>query len=230
VTDAHNGSAAQAIVHEEEIMQSQRSYGYIGLGILLVAVGILFLLQNFGYLGPFQNLFWVVLFGAGGLAFLYVVLVNHEQWWAVIPGFTLLGLAGLIGLGEYLGALGAALFLGAIGLSFWVIYAMRREFWWAVIPGGTLLSVALMVALTEVIKNEAIAGVLFLGLAATFGLVYLLPTPQGRMTWALIPAGVLAIMGLLFIMTLGGWINVIWPIALILVGAFVLFRAFVARR
>ncbi|MCX6028626.1 MAG: hypothetical protein NT169_04895 [Chloroflexi bacterium] len=209
-------------------MKSQK--GYIGLGILLVAVGILFLLQNFNVLGPFENLVWVLLFGAGGLAFLFVVLTNHEHWWAVIPGFTLLGLAALIGFGEHLGALGGALFLGAIGLSFWVIYAMRREFWWAVIPGGTLLTLAVVAALGEVIPGEVVGGIFFLGLAATFGLVYLLPTPRGRMKWAWIPAAVLGIMGLLLIVTLGGWINIIWPIALIAAGAYVLYRTFVGRR
>ena len=204
--------------------------GYIGLGVGLVAAGIIFLLQNFGFLGPFENLIWVLLFGAAGVAFLAVVLTNHEHWWAVIPGFTLLGLAGLIGFGDRLGELGAALFLASIGLSFWVIYAMRHEFWWAIIPGGTLFSLAAMIALTQFVDGEAVVGVFFLGLAATFGLVYLLPTPEGRMKWALIPAAVLAVMGALFLIALGGLAGYFWPIVLIAAGAFVLFRAFVARR
>jgi len=107
---------------------------------------------------------------------------------------------------------------------------MRRDFWWAVIPGGTLVTLAVVAALGEVIPGEAVGGIFFLGLAATFGLVYLLPTPQGRMKWAWVPALVLGIMGLLLIVTLGGWINILWPIALILVGGYVLYRAFVARR
>jgi len=147
----------------------------------------------------------------------------------LIPGFTLLGLAGLIGFGDRLGEWAAALFLAAIGLSFWLIYAVRRDFWWAIIPGGALFSVALLVALSDVMKGEAAVGVFFLGLAATFGLVSQVSTPEGKMKWALIPAAVLAIMGFLFLLTLGGLMNYVWAVALILGGAFLIWRT-LARR
>ncbi|MBM4458173.1 MAG: hypothetical protein FJ011_10475 [Chloroflexi bacterium] len=203
--------------------------GYFALGLLLVALGVVFLLQNFGLLSGIANLVWVTLFGLGGLAFLWVFITNNEQWWALIPGFTLLGLAGLIGFGGRLGEWGAALFLAAIGLSFWLIYAVRRDFWWAIIPGGALFSVALLVALSDVMKGEAAVGVFFLGLAATFGLVSQVSTPEGKMKWALIPAAVLAIMGFLFLLTLGGLMNYVWAVALILGGAFLILRT-LARR
>ena len=201
--------------------------GYFGLGLLLILVGILFLLQNFGLVGEFSNLIWVVLFGAGGLAFLWVFANNPENWWAVIPGFALLGIAGLIALGDRLGAWGGALFLGGIGLSFWVIYAMRREFWWAVIPGGALTTLALVAGASEFLPGEAVGGLFFLGMAATFGLVYLLPTPEGRMKWALIPAGIMAVMGVMLMLMVGNLINFIWPIVLIIGGGYLLLRAFV---
>ena len=203
--------------------------GYFALGLLLVALGVVFLLQNFGVLSGIANLVWVVLFGLGGLAFLWVFITNNEQWWALIPGFTLLGLAGLIGFGDRLGEWAAALFLAAIGLSFWLIYAVRRDFWWAIIPGGALFSVALLVALSDVMKGEAAVGVFFVGLAATFGLVSQVSTPEGKMKWALIPAAVLAIMGFLFLLTLGGLMNYVWAVALILGGAFLIWRT-LARR
>jgi hypothetical protein len=203
--------------------------GYFALGLLLVALGVVFLLQNFGVLSGIANLVWVVLFGLGGLAFLWVFITNNEQWWALIPGFTLLGLAGLIGFGDRLGEWAAALFLAAIGLSFWLIYAVRRDFWWAIIPGGALFSVALLVALSDVMKGEAAVGVFFVGLAATFGLVSQVSTPEGKMKWALIPAAVLAIMGALFLLTLGGLMNYVWAVALILGGAFLIWRT-LARR
>ena len=207
----------------------QNTKGYIALGVLLVAVGILFLLQNFGVFGLFAHLVWVVLFGAGGLAFLWVFLNNREQWWAIIPGFTLLGIAGLIGLGEYLGAWGGALCLLAIGLSFWVIYAVKRDFWWAVIPAGTLTTLAVVVAVADS-AGELAGGLFFLGLAATFGLVYLLPTPQGRMKWAWIPALVLAALGVVVLAATSRAFNYIWPAALVLVGGYLVLRAFTGRK
>lgn len=202
----------------------------IVVGALLVVIGLVFLGQNFGLFGGLENVIWVVLFGVGGLAFLYVFAINRQQWWAIIPGFTLLGLAGLMALGDRLGALGGALFLGSIGLAFWVIYALRREFWWAIIPAGALTTLAVVAATAERMEGMAVGGFFFLGLAATFALVYLLPNPEGRMTWALIPAAILGVMGVLMILSLGGIINYVVPVALILGGLALVARVLIKRR
>jgi len=88
--------------------------------ILLIGVGILFLLQNLGVLGASSAILWALLFAVGGAVFFYVFLTDRTNWWAVIPGFVLLGIAGLIALSELApeveGAWGGALFLGCIGL------------------------------------------------------------------------------------------------------------------
>ncbi|MGE5602393.1 MAG: hypothetical protein ACM30E_05055 [Nitrososphaerales archaeon] len=204
--------------------------GAFAVGALLVALGVLFLLQNFGVFATVVNLVWLVLFAAGGLAFLYVFAANQQQWWAVIPGFVLLGLAVLIGFGDRLGNWGPALFLGSIGLAFWVIFVVRREFWWPIIPAGTLTTLAFVAVLADRIDGMAVGGVLFLGLAATFGLVYLLTGRETRQRWALIPAGILAILGVLLVLSLGGLINYIWALALIAAGVFLLSRARLFQR
>ena len=119
------------------------SRGYIGLGILLIALGVLSLVGDLGVFSfaDVGDLIWGLLFGVAGLAFLAAFLTDtYERWWAAIPGLTLCGLAVLIVFGDRLGASGGALFLAAIGLSFWVIYLVRREFWWAIIPGGALIT------------------------------------------------------------------------------------------
>lgn len=204
--------------------------GALAVGALLVAFGVLFLLQNFGLFGGMENLVFLVLFGAGGLAFLYVFATNQQQWWAVIPGFVLLGLGVLIGLGDKLGAWGGALFLGSIGLAFWVIYFVRRDFWWAVIPGGVLTTLAVVAALGESLPGMATGGIFFLGLALTFALVYLLPVEGGRQRWAAIPALVLGIFGLLLTLSLGGIINYVWAIGLIAAGVYLLTRGKLFQR
>jgi hypothetical protein len=206
--------------------------GAFALGALLVALGILFLLQNFGIFGGIANLIWLVIFGAGGLAFLYVFAVNQQQWWAVIPGFVLLGLAVLIGFGDRLGSWGPSLFLGSIGLAFWVIYVVRREFWWAIIPAGTLTTLAFVAVLADRLPDMVVGGIFFLGLGATFGLVYLLTGHETRQRWALIPGGILGLLGVLLTLSMGGLINYVWALALIGVGVFLLSRTgiFSARR
>lgn len=72
-------------------------------------------------------------------------------------------------------------------------------------------------------------GIFFLGLGLTFLLVAIIPTPEGQMRWALIPAVILLVMGLLLTAALTQLINFIWPLALILLGLFLVLRAFRGR-
>jgi len=151
-------------------------------GILLILVGILLLLQNIGILVGVVALIWALIFGVGGLVFLYMFLTNRTQWWAVIPGFALLGLAALIALDEFFPrvgeALGGMIFLGGVGLAFWVIYFVKREQWWAIIPGGTLFTLALVAGLESVFEGAEMGGVFFLGLGLTFAAHEVGPHPR----------------------------------------------------
>ncbi len=210
-------------------------------GGLLIVAGIGLLLQNLGLvnLNWLWDAFWTLLFAVGGLAFLAVFLRDNENWWALIPGFTLLGLSGLIGLSlvseSLAGRIGAPLFLGSIGLGFWAVYAVRRDQWWAVIPGGVLFSVAALTFLEPLLPEPLGVSVMFFGMALTFLLVALLPTPQGRMTWAFIPSGVLFVIGLFMafssfsaqFVTLAA---VVGPLALIIAGGYLLYRNTIARK
>lgn len=202
-------------------------------GILLIAGGILFLLQNFGLFGGMLTFLWVLIFGAAGAIFLFVLLTNRAHWWAVIPGFALLSLAALIALDQLIPQIGDAwggtLFLGGIGLSFWVIYFVKREHWWAIIPGGVMLTLALIAGLASVLEGTETGGVFFLGLGLTFGLLSFVPTPQGRIKWALIPAAVLLVMGLLLGAAAAPLLNYLWPVALILLGLYHIFRTLISR-
>ncbi len=196
-------------------------------GLLLIGGGVIYLLQTMGLItwGP---LVWALAFAVGGLAFLSVFVRDRLMWWALIPGLTLLGLAGLLTLQQFAPAQaeawGGSLFLGAIGLAFLVVYAANRQFWWALIPGGVLITLGVVAGLDRLAGFET-GGVFFLGLGLTFAAVALVPTPQGQMRWAFIPAAVLAIMGLLLLVGFTTAINYIWPVALILAGLLLLTRA-----
>jgi hypothetical protein len=191
------------------------------------------LLQNLGILGGVLGFLWAFLFGAGGLVFLSVFLADRSNWWAIIPGVVLLSLAAVVALDQLVPeadeAWGGALFLGGVGLSFWLIYFTNRGHWWAVIPGGVLFTLALVAGLSSVFEDVEMGGVFFLGLGLTFGLLSLLPTPEGRMKWALIPAAVLLVMGLLLLAAAIAILEVLWPAALILVGLYFVIRVFVSR-
>jgi len=203
------------------------------LGVLLIAGGVLFLLDSLAVIA-IGAVLWPVIFGIAGLAFLVVFLrAPQTNWWAAIPGFVLLGLTGTIAINEL--ARGAAVewsgavFLGGIALAFWVIYLVNREQWWAVIPGGVLLTLALVAGLSSTFEGLEMGGIFFFGLGLTFALLALLPTPEGRLTWAIIPAIVLLVMGGLITAAAAELINYLWPVVLILGGLYLLYRAFGSR-
>jgi hypothetical protein len=142
-------------------------------------------------------------------------------------------LAGMIALDSlfpnFSGVFGGAAFLAVIGLSFWIVYFMNRTYWWAVIPGGALLTLAVVAGLPGIVPGEYLGGVFFLGLGLTFGLVAILPTPGGRMRWALIPGGILFAMGIFITAISTQYANLIWPIALIIAGLYLFFGRFLSK-
>jgi hypothetical protein len=66
---------------------------------------------------------------------------------------------------------------------------------------------------------------LFLGLAITFFLVYILPKPDGKIVWALYPAGILLVIGGVVLLGVENLINYVWPFALLIGGGFIIYRA-----
>ncbi len=204
------------------------------LGGLLVLAGLLLLLQNLNvFLIPW-DLFWAGVFLASGLAFLGLFLERPSQWWAPIPAFTLLAIGTMVFLGDILPGIahawGGSIFLGALGLSFWLVFAVNRKNWWAIIPGGVLVTLAAVASLPRFSTGPVTGGVLFLGLGVTFGLVYLLAEAPGRMSWALVPAGVLAILGVFILAAVTPFVGFLWPLLFILVGGYLLLRALRSER
>jgi hypothetical protein len=205
----------------------------IPIGLALVVLGALAFLQSFNII-TFNGSPWAgamaVLFAFIGGVFLYSLITDHNNWWTAIPGLTLIGLGVLIGLAlipGFSGNFGAFIFMGSIAASFWVIYAMKREFWWAIIPGGTLTSVALLILLSD--NGVLGASVLFLGMAATFGVLGLIPVNGRKMSWPWIPAAALAILGGIVAGSEGGVPAIVWAILVILVGLFLVVRPIIQK-
>jgi hypothetical protein len=205
----------------------------IPLGLALVVFGVLAFLQSFNIIA-FNGSPWAgamaVLFAFIGGVFLYALITDHNNWWAAIPGLTLIGLGILIGLAlipGFSGTFGAFIFMGSIAASFWVIYAMKRDFWWAIIPGGTLTSVALLILLSD--NGELGASVLFLGMAATFGVLGLIKVDGRRMSWPWYPAASLAVLAGIVAVSSGGVPAIVWAILIILVGLFLVARPYIQK-
>jgi len=119
-------------------MKSKEFRTFFGLG--LIALGGLFLLQSLGVIETGLGLLWATLFAAGGATLLYFYRLNQEQWWALIPGFAMIGIGALIGVAEYgpaeLENVAGSIFMFSIALSFLIIFLRNREVWWPIIPFG----------------------------------------------------------------------------------------------
>lgn len=203
-------------------------------GILLMAAGFLFLLQNFAFFDAINSMVWMVLFAVAGVAFLYYFFMQRESmWWAAIPGSALLGLAVTIYVGEFGGDrydyLAGSAFLASIGFGFALIYLALPRNWWAIIPAGVLFSLAAVAAADGLgLSDNATGSLLFLGMGLTFVVVGVLPGAEGRSRWwAFIPAAVLLLLGVLINTQFINLINYIWPAALIVGGVLVLWRALI---
>ena len=201
-------------------------------GLLLIAGGVIFLLENLNIL-EVGGLFWAVLFAIAGLVFLTVFIGDRQHWWALIPGIILLAIGSLIFLDavspQATERLGGVIVLGGIGLAFLIVYLVNRANWWALIPAGVMFTLAAVALLEGTMSDFETGGIFFLGLGLTFLLVALLPTPDGYMRWAFVPAGVLLLIGILMTAALTQVINIVWPLALILAGLFLVLRAFRSR-
>jgi hypothetical protein len=197
------------------------------IGFVLVAAGVVYLLENLNII-RWSELVWAAAFSVAGLLVLGVFVRDQENWWALILGITLLGLAASRALTHLVPDAAAVwsgpIFLGSIGLSFWLVFIVNREFWWAIIPAGVLTTLA-SVAAMDAIPGVRSDGIFFLGLALTFVFVALASGPRGQLHWAYFPAAVLGVLGILASVGLTAAINYVWPAALILAGLFLVLRA-----
>jgi hypothetical protein len=187
--------------------------------LILIFLGLLFLATNFGWFGWLTSWLWSLLFIGAGAAFLYVYYQKRERWWALIPGFSLLA----IGVAALSGNAAGGLFLALIGAGFAAVYMSERKRWWAIIPPGILLTLAVVAWLGAARPGWDTGWLFFIGMAATFGALVLLPEGQGKQRWAIYPAlGCLVLVLLTFLSSNVG--SLIIALALIAMGALLFWR------
>lgn len=196
-------------------------------GILLIVGGLLFLGQSLGLV--MLNNLWPIIFVAAGAVFLYAFIRQRENWWAAMPGMALLGIGTLIAFDQIFpraaGAWGGAIFLGSLAVAFLVVYLRTAGHeWWAIIPAGVLGTLTATILFEPLFGDGFTGGLFMLGMAATFALVYFLPTPAGRMHWAIYPAGILGGIGVLTLVAATQIMRVLGPLAIIGFGLYLILR------
>ena len=205
-------------------------------GLLVLILGVGALAYNFGALDDYKIITAYIvaaLLAVMGAAFLLAIAFQRENWFYVIPGFSLLSLGGMVYLStleairpEWLGAL----FLGGIALGFLVIFLRnRQERWWALLQAETIFIIALIGLGLGIPESAArlVGAILFGGFAASFFFVWLFSGHRGRFLWALILAGVLAIFAAaIFTSGQNQFALLLWPVLLLLIGLFLIARVF----
>lgn len=183
----------------------------------LIAVGVLGLLSSLGILDGLGGLFGLLLFGGAAVFAASQGRRTGNFFWRA-AAYPLFGLA-IASVAP--SSLGGAAFLGSLGLAFWLAWREDEQRWWALIPAGTLGALGLTALVDGTRLGAATSGSVFLlGLAATFfALTRLRVEPQ---SWAIFPAGALALLAVVSATTAGGWL---FPLVFIAAGVYLLWRS-----
>ena len=191
------------------------------IATILIVVGVLALVSTTGWLPQLGGVIGAVLFVVVGGALLYLAR-RHASDWLMFAAFPAFGLAFA---SAVQGNLGGAGFLAGTGAGFLALVVAEPKRWWAVIPAGTLFTLAVITWSGDAFSAQGTGAVLFLGLAATFLVVWRgTAHPQA---WALIPAAGCLVMALVVGLALGDWVV---PVVLIAIGAVLLLRGQARQR
>jgi hypothetical protein len=208
-------------------VDQNRNPGAMLWGLVLVAIGVVFLLRNFNLLGSIRALMSASVFAFGGVACLILYRGERQRWWALVASFALFGLASRSLLGFVLPALGRHLgdlvFLGSLGLGFLLYFAVHREHWWPLLAGGTLVAVGLSHTVESLTRRSA-DFILLGGIGVSFLAVYVLHRSDRRASWTVVPGVILLLIAAAKLFWWGAWSKIVWPLALIGLGVLLLIR------
>lgn len=153
------------------------------IGVLLVAAGVAGLLRGLGGLPAVPAAVWL-LTALALVATLWLRPPGRPGRGQRILATVLLGIAAAVGAGPLEGLVPA----GVTGAAFLAVWWRERSSW-SLLSGGLLATLTLAGIAAAVAPAWNPAPLLFLGFAATFSMVYLLPEGAGGgRRWALFPA------------------------------------------
>ncbi len=208
-------------------MKSNASRQGLVWGVVLILVGVLSLVNYFTEVGAWV---WVAFLAAAGLGAFGFYLADRSDWGTLLAAYVLWAIAVLVALVtlDVLHDEAVAFYvLLAIALPFLAVFVRDRAQVWALIPAYVLLAVAVMIGLIGlgVLDDLLVPAYVLLAIALPFFVIYV---RDRRQWWPLIPGGVLAVVGLSFLIAEAA-VEYIGALVLLVVGAWILLRAFGRR-
>ena len=175
------------------------------------------------------------------IPFLVGYLVDQHRKWALIIA-TIFGFIGIFPLlntfihGDIQGPVVMFLFT----LPFFMTYTASKKHWWSLIPAGVFVSIGLVALLNSLLPDYGYimirgyqfgvySGVLFLGLAVTFGILWRLRASQPT-DWAKYPATGLLVTSLLAVLMGKNFENFLPAVVLLVIGVVLVFAQVFKRR
>ena len=196
-------------------------------GGLLILFGVLLLVETVTDLSAW---IWIALLFAGAVGATALYFTDRTDWPMLLTAYILWAIALLILLVtlNILREEAVAVYcLLAIVAPFAVVFYRDRAQWWALIPAYVLLAVAVMLGLIGLglLDDMLVPAYVLLAIALPFFVVYVRDRSQW---WSLIPGGILAVIGLSFLIAEGSF-AIIGALVLFLIGAGMLLRVFLGK-
>ena len=193
-------------------------------GGVLILIAVLSLANRFDELSPWV---WAAFLAGAGLGAFGLYLADRSDGLVLLTAYVLWATAGLIALvpSNILRGEAVALYvLPAIALPFLVIFCRDRAQWWALIPAYPLLAIVGVIGLTEsrIVGDDLVSTYVLSAITIPF---FVISAWDRKRWWALIPGGILAVIGLSFLIA-GGAVGHSVALALLVVGTCILVRAF----
>lgn len=165
------------IAHREAGWALLTAWVFLAIAILLAVIGLQLPPQVIAVIAAVEI----------AVPFAAVFVGDRKKWWALIPAYVLVAMAGLIALTmlPVNSVVLAAFALLAAALPFWITFIVNRRNWWALVPAGTLTlfgaGMLILLSLFQVSNNA-----FFVILNATLALVFaVLWIAVRRLDWAL---------------------------------------------
>ncbi len=162
------------------------------------------------------------------LSFFIVYLNNRARTWALLGAYiiAILGIAPPMASAGEGGAYYGAVFLLAVALPFLYVYLRASDKWWAMIPACVLIALSVITAaaiagwISDATSGGYAGAVLMGGLATAFAVIWLRHAKAWAKVVTISLAG-LALASALF----AAQSEIIWPVAIMLIGAYLLFSS-----